>query len=84
LIIVFEERHDSPRQRFNVFELALPNGKDSPALRPQFSARLSIPSFVGFEFFQPKLQVRFRRFSLGAAGMGVPEAAVYEYDFLTS
>jgi len=67
-----------------VFELALPNGENSPTLRPQFSVRLSIPSFVRFEFFQPKIQIRFRRFSFGAAGMSVPEAAMYEYDFLAS
>ena len=59
---------------------ALPHHRHSPALRQQLLHRLPIPPPVAFQLAPPEFCVGAGQPELGAATVGVPEAAVHKDD----
>jgi len=67
---------------FGVFELAFPDGEDTPALFSQFADMFFVVGDVALEFLPPEFFVGFRHAGDFAAFMAMPEAAVDEDDGL--
>ena len=73
-----EELHQAFDEPLVLLDLAFPRNKDAPAVRRQLPLVAPVALHVALELAAPIVVAGFRQPAFGAAGVPVPEAAVYE------